>query len=88
MPLFFWLTKSVGDRRRRVSRSTQETLAAMSAFSEETLSVSGVLLAKVLGNQLRDVYNEQFEGGRVQWCCDGGDVMADGTVRARVTQPA
>src|SRR6266568_915340 len=45
VPAFFWLTKTVGDRRRRVSRSTQESLAAMSAISEETLSVSGVLLA-------------------------------------------
>src|SRR5712691_2525629 len=44
VPAFFWLTKTVGDRRRRVSRSTQESLAAMSAISEETLSVSGVLL--------------------------------------------
>ena len=54
VPAFFWLTKTVGDRRRRVSRSTQESLAAMSALSEETLSVSGVLLAKVFGNQMRD----------------------------------
>ncbi len=184
VPAFFYLTKMVGERRRQVSRSTQESLAAMSAISEETLSVSGVLLAKVFGSQLRDVtryqqenqrlaiarvllhdprilildeatsaldtaserevqnaldalmgsrttiaiahrlstivnadvinvidggrvtesgphrdllrqgglyaslYNEQFEGGRVQWCCDDGDVMADGTVRQRVTQPA
>ena len=54
VPAFFWLTKTVGDRRRQVSRSTQESLAAMSAISEETLSVSGVLLAKVFGNQGRD----------------------------------
>ncbi|MGH3176595.1 MAG: ABC transporter transmembrane domain-containing protein, partial [Streptosporangiaceae bacterium] len=38
VPAFFWLTKAVGDRRRQVSRSTQEALAAMSAISEETLS--------------------------------------------------
>jgi len=55
VPAFFWLTKMVGDRRRQVSRSTQESLAAMSAISEETLSVSGVLLAKVFGNQARDI---------------------------------
>ncbi|HWN63786.1 MAG TPA: ABC transporter ATP-binding protein [Streptosporangiaceae bacterium] len=55
VPAFFWLTKTVGQRRRRVSRSTQEALAAMSALSEETLSVSGVLLAKVFGNQARDI---------------------------------
>jgi ATP-binding cassette subfamily B protein len=35
-----------------------------------------------------ELYNEQFEGGRVQWCCEGGDVMADGTVRKRETLPA
>src|SRR6201981_1635237 len=55
VPAFFWLTKAVGERRRQVSRSTQESLAAMSAISEETLSVSGVLLAKVFGNQARDI---------------------------------
>src|SRR5580698_9048497 len=45
VPAFFWLTKTVGQRRRRVSRATQESLASMSAMTEETLSVSGVLLA-------------------------------------------
>jgi len=35
-----------------------------------------------------DLYNEQFEGGRVQWCCEGGDVMADGSVRKWETLPA
>jgi ATP-binding cassette subfamily B protein len=61
VPVFFWLTKMVGERRRQVSRSTQESLAAMSALSEETLSVSGVLLAKVFGNQARnsDRYHEE-----------------------------
>ena len=34
VPAFFWLTKIVGDRRRKVSRSTQEALASMSAISE------------------------------------------------------
>src|SRR6201995_2159305 len=63
VPAFFWLTKLVGDRRRKVSRSTQEALAAMSAISEETLSVSGVLLAKVFGSQARDIgrYRTQNE---------------------------
>jgi ATP-binding cassette subfamily B protein len=65
VPLFFWLTKTVGDRRRKVSRSTQETLAAMSAISEETLSVSGVLLAKVFGNQLSDVTRYRRENRRL-----------------------
>ena len=65
VPAFFWLTKAVGDRRRRVSRSTQESLAAMSAISEETLSVSGVLLAKVFGNQGRDIGRYRRENQRL-----------------------
>src|SRR3982075_1870420 len=65
VPAFFWLTKAVGDRRRRVSRSTQEALAAMSAISEETLSVSGVLLAKVVGNQGRDIGRYRRENQRL-----------------------
>ncbi|HEX9549207.1 MAG TPA: ABC transporter ATP-binding protein [Acidimicrobiales bacterium] len=65
VPAFFWLTKTVGERRRRVSRSTQETLAEMSAISEETLSVSGVLLAKVFGSQLRDVSRYRQENQRL-----------------------
>jgi ATP-binding cassette subfamily B protein len=65
VPAFFWLTKTVGERRRKVSRSTQESLAAMSAISEETLSVSGVLLAKVFGNQVRDTARYQRENQRL-----------------------
>ena len=65
VPVFFWLTKMVGERRRRVARSTQESLAAMSALSEETLSVSGVLLAKVFGNQARDTVRYHDENQRL-----------------------
>src|SRR6266566_3148153 len=65
VPAFFWLTKTVGERRRQVARSTQESLAAMSALSEETLSVSGVLLAKVFGNQARDATRYHEENQRL-----------------------
>ena len=65
VPVFFWLTKTVGERRRRVARSTQESLAAMSALSEETLSVSGVLLAKVFGSQARDTARYHQENQRL-----------------------
>jgi hypothetical protein len=40
------------------------------------------------GGLYASLYNDQFEGGRVQWRCPDGDVMADGTVRARAAQPA
>src|ERR1700730_8784901 len=65
VPAFFWLTKTVGQRRRRGARSTQESLAAMSALTEETLSVSGVLLAKVFGNQARDIGRYRRESQRL-----------------------
>src|SRR5579859_5981886 len=65
VPAFFWLTRAVGQRRRRVSKATQESLAAMSALTEETLSVSGVLLAKVFGNQQRDVTRYREENQRL-----------------------
>jgi uncharacterized Fe-S cluster protein YjdI len=65
VPVFFWLTKAVGERRRQVTRSTQESLAAMSALSEETLSVSGVLLAKAFGNQARDTTRYHQENQRL-----------------------
>ncbi|HKD88187.1 MAG TPA: ABC transporter ATP-binding protein [Streptosporangiaceae bacterium] len=65
VPAFFWLTKTVGERRRQVARSTQESLAAMSALTEETLSVSGVLLAKAFGNQARDTTRYHEENQRL-----------------------
>jgi ATP-binding cassette subfamily B protein len=65
VPAFFWLTKTVGERRRQVARSTQESLATMSALSEETLSVSGVLLAKAFGNQARDTTRYHEENQRL-----------------------
>ena len=41
VPVFFWLTKMVGERRRQVARSTQESLAAVSALSEEPCRCPG-----------------------------------------------
>jgi hypothetical protein len=35
-----------------------------------------------------ELYQEQFEGGNVQWRCPDGDVLADRTVRQRVAQSA
>jgi ATP-binding cassette, subfamily B, bacterial len=51
VPIFVFLTWRVGRIRRRISSSTQESLAELSALTEETLSVSGVLLTKVFGRR-------------------------------------
>jgi ATP-binding cassette subfamily B protein len=34
------------------------------------------------------LYQEQFEGGKIQWRCPDGDILADGSIRHRQTQPA
>ncbi len=59
VPGFVYLTYRVGRVRRRIAASTQESLAEMSAITEETLSVSGILLAKVF-DRSRDAI-ERYE---------------------------
>ena len=49
LPFFALATRRVGDRRRRVAKDKQGTLADLSTLVEESLSVSGVLLAKTMG---------------------------------------
>jgi ATP-binding cassette subfamily B protein len=50
-PFFLYLTYRVGKVRREVSSETQKSLAEMSAMTQETLSVSGILLSKTFGQQ-------------------------------------
>src|SRR5207245_8058148 len=40
------------------------------------------------GGVYASLYQEQFEGGKIQWRCPDGDILADGTIRHRQTQPA
>jgi ATP-binding cassette subfamily B protein len=47
LPVFAYLSYRVGKIRRGYAKATQETLAELSALMQETLSVSGALLAKV-----------------------------------------
>jgi ATP-binding cassette, subfamily B, bacterial len=54
-PFFMYLTYRVGKVRRTVSSETQKSLAEMSAATEETLSVSGMLLSKTFGQQAASV---------------------------------
>src|SRR5687768_2885671 len=51
LPFFMYLTYRVGKIRRRISSMTQASLADMSAITEETVSVSGMLLTKTFGQQ-------------------------------------
>jgi ATP-binding cassette, subfamily B, bacterial len=49
IPLFAFLTRRVGQERRRIAKTTQETLADISSLVQESLSVSGILLGKTMG---------------------------------------
>src|SRR5213596_2742239 len=61
IPVFVLLTRRVGDERRRIARSTQETLADISSLVQESLSVSGILLGKTMGrtNELADRFDSE-----------------------------
>jgi ATP-binding cassette subfamily B protein len=49
LPLFVWLTRRVGEQRKRITTSRQETMADISSLVQESLSVSGILLGKTMG---------------------------------------
>ena len=49
LPLFVWLTKRVGDQRKKVTAERQVSLADVSSIVQESLSVSGILLGKTMG---------------------------------------
>ncbi len=51
LPLFMWLTYRVGKVRRKLAGQTQASLADITAITEETVSVSGILLTKTFGQQ-------------------------------------
>ena len=50
-PIFLLVTSRVGALRRELSTSTQRSMADLTAITQETLSVSGVLLSKTFGRQ-------------------------------------
>src|SRR5215218_5625997 len=55
LPFFLLVTYRVGYIRREVQGETQETIADLTAQTEETLSVSGMLLSKAFGRQQHEV---------------------------------
>jgi ATP-binding cassette subfamily B protein len=65
MPLFLWLTRRVGKARQEIAARTQQSLAEISAITEETLSVSGILLSKAFGRQRHEIERFRKESGRL-----------------------
>jgi ATP-binding cassette, subfamily B, bacterial len=64
VPVFVLLSNRVGRTRREARRKTQVSLAEMSAITQESLSVSGVLLSKVFGRQDREIDRYGAENAR------------------------
>jgi ATP-binding cassette subfamily B protein len=63
LPFFVWLTRKVGQERRRITTVRQGRLADMSALVEESLSVSGILLGKTMGrgDELAERFTRESE---------------------------
>ena len=57
VPFFFFLTKFVGKKRRAVTAEAQRSMAEVTAITQETLSVSGIMLAKLFGRQSQEMAN-------------------------------
>ena len=71
LPIFSFIANRVGKVRRAVSTETQKSLADMTAATEETLSVSGILLSKTFGQQAEstarfDTLNERVARNQIR----------------------
>jgi len=74
VPFFVVATRIVGRRRAAFTRETQEATSAMTVVTQETLSVSGITLAKLFGRQGREI--DRFHEANVR--------LADVAVRQQV----
>jgi ATP-binding cassette, subfamily B, bacterial len=74
VPPFVWLTRRVGQMRRKITTERQRRLADLSALVSESLSVSGIMLGKTMGRG-RDLA-ERFT--------DESRAIADIEVRSRM----
>ena len=60
VPLFAVLTNMIGAKRRAMSAEVQKAEAEMTAITQETLSISGIMLSKLFGRQSLEI--ERFQG--------------------------
>ncbi|MEU0582873.1 ABC transporter ATP-binding protein [Streptomyces sp. NPDC006132] len=49
LPVFVWISRRVGNERRKITTQRQKQMAAMAATVTESLSVSGILLGRAMG---------------------------------------
>ncbi|MBV2352835.1 ABC transporter ATP-binding protein/permease [Streptomyces sp. J2-1] len=58
LPVFLWISRRVGNERKRITTQRQKQMAAMAATVTESLSVSGILLGRTMGRA--DSLNRSF----------------------------
>ena len=75
VPIFALISKFVGARRRAASARTQKAAAEVSAITQETLSISGMMLSKLFGQQQREI--RRFH--------DENEQLADLTLQQQMT---
>ncbi|MFI8304316.1 ABC transporter ATP-binding protein [Streptomyces sp. NPDC085927] len=49
LPAFVWISRRVGNERKRITTQRQKQMASMAATITESLSVSGILLGRTMG---------------------------------------
>ncbi|MEW2626076.1 ABC transporter ATP-binding protein [Streptomyces sp. NPDC048106] len=49
LPAFVWISRRVGNERKKITTERQKQMAAMAATVTESLSVSGILLGRTMG---------------------------------------
>ncbi|TXK19916.1 ABC transporter ATP-binding protein [Homoserinibacter sp. GY 40078] len=64
LPVLVLAQRRVGQVRARIATQTQESLSEMTAITQETLSVSGILLAKTFNRQPTEVARYSAENDR------------------------
>ena len=57
VPFYFFLAQWVGRKRRAITSQASKSMAEMTAITQETLSISGVMLAKLFGRQSEEMAN-------------------------------
>ena len=65
IPIFFMLSLIVGKKRRKVTSEAQEAAAEVTAITHETLSISGIMLAKLFGRQNQEIERFHNENERM-----------------------
>src|SRR5579884_4213699 len=65
MPVFVLVTRKVGEARRKVATTRQESMADISALVQESLSISGMLLGKTMGRSAELAQRFESESHRL-----------------------